>query len=186
MTSRTSTKATRLLANVQKGDALAAEQLIEMVYGELREVAAVQLSREPAGHTLQPTALVNEAFVKLIDQQHVDWQGRTHFLAIGAQAMRRILVDHARRKKRQKRGGERARSSLDETLTVSRYDPEDVLAVHEVLKELQELNPRQAEIVELRFFGGLTAAEVADHFGISKSTVDREWALERELGCEAS
>ncbi len=171
--------ATRLLGRVHAGDKLAAQELIELVYDELREVAAAQLRQEPLGHTLQPTSLVHEAFIKLIDQERVDWQGRTHFLAIGAQAMRRILVDHARQKNRQKRGHGRKRTTFDESLTVSRYSGEDVIAIHELLKDLQELNERQALIVELRFFGGMTAVEVSEHLGVSKSTIDREWRLAR-------
>ena len=163
----------------QGGDKLAADQLIQLVYDELRAVAATQLRREPAGHTLQPTSLVHEAFIKLIGQQQIDWRGRTHFLAIGAQAMRRILVDHAQHNKRQKREGERQRKTFDETLTISSSNPDDVLALHDVLHELKKLNPRQAEIVELRFFGGMTATEVSEHLCLSKSTVDREWRLAR-------
>lgn len=170
---------THLLGRVTGGDKLAAEQLIQLVYDELRAVAAAQLRQEPADLTLQPTSLVHEAFIKLIDQERVDWQGRTHFLAIGAQAMRRILVDHARQKNRQKRGQGRKRVVFDELITVSRYSSDDVLAVNEVLQDLQTLNPRQAEIVELRFFGGMTAVEVSEHLNLSKSTIDREWRLAR-------
>ena len=180
MSSNQGKTATQLLDRARTGDKLAADRLIQLVYDELREVAVAQLRREPAaGHTLQPTSLVHEAFIKLIAQERVDWRGRTHFLAIGAQAMRRILVDHARYRKRHKREGGRKRATFDELLTVSRYSPDDVIAVHDVLKDLQELNPRQAEIVELRFFGGMTSAEVSDHLGLSKSTIDREWRLAR-------
>jgi len=171
--------ATRLLGRVRGGDKFAADQLIELMYDELREVAAAQLRQESPGHTLQPTSLVHEAFIKLIDQERVDWRGRTHFLAIGAQAMRRILVDHARRKKRRKRGRGLKRATFDELLTISRHSPDDVIAVHEALIDLQEVNPRHATIVELRFFGGMTAAEVSEHLGVSKSTVDREWRVAR-------
>ena len=179
MSSSHDKSATRLLHRASGGDKLAADQLIELVYDELREVEAAQLRREPANHTLQPTSLVHEVFIKLIDQEQVVWHGRTHFLAIGAQAMRRILVDHARRNKRLKREGARKRLSFDELLTISRFRTDDVLAIHEALKELQVLNPRQSEIVELRFFGGMTAVEVSEHLGVSKSTVDREWRIAR-------
>jgi RNA polymerase sigma factor (TIGR02999 family) len=179
MNSVPGTDATGLLRRAHGGDKLAADQLVDLVYDELREMAAAQLRQEPPGHTLQPTSLVHEAFIKLIDQERVEWQGRTHFLAVGAQAMRRILVDHARRKKRQKRGRGRKRTTFDELLTVSRYDPDDVVAVHEVLADLEALNSRQARIVEARFFASMTAAEVAEHLGISKSTVDREWRVAR-------
>jgi RNA polymerase sigma factor (TIGR02999 family) len=170
---------TQLLGRARRGDQPAAEQLIKLVYDELREVAAAQLRLESPGHTLQPTSLVHEAFIKLIDQERVDWQGRTHFLALGAQAMRRILVDHARGKKRKKRGHGRKRATVDELLTVSRHNPDDVVAVHEVLADLETLNPRQAQIVELRFFAGMTSGEVSDYLGVSKSTVDREWRVAR-------
>lgn len=170
---------TQLLARVQQRDASAAEQLMERVYDEFRAMAAAYLSREPAGHTLQPTALVHEAFLKLVDQDRVDWKGRSHFMAIGAQAMRRILVDHARQKGRAKRGGGRQRISLDEHLTVWPYNEHDVLDVDDALEQLARLDPRQAKIVELRFFGGLTAAEVAEYLAVSKATVDREWRVAR-------
>jgi RNA polymerase sigma factor (TIGR02999 family) len=122
---------------------------------------------------------VHEAFLRLIDQTHVDWQGRTHFLAIGAQAMRRILVDHARHRRRAKRGGERKRISFDDQIVLSPQHEGDLLAVDELLRELQEIDSRQAKIVELRFFGGMTSSEVAEYLGISKSTADREWRIVR-------
>ena len=173
------TDANALLARLSGGDRSAADALLDLVYDRFREMAAAQLSREPAGHTLQPTALVHEAFLKLIDQRRVAWKGRTHFLAVGAQAMRRILVDHARKKKRKKRGGGRQPISLSEELTVSARQDEDVLAVDDALSELAEIDPRQAKIVEMRFFAGMTSAEVAEHLGVSKTTVDREWRIVR-------
>jgi RNA polymerase sigma factor (TIGR02999 family) len=145
------------------------------LYDDFRRVAAAQLRREPPGHTLQPTALVHEAFLRLIDQSRVQWQGRTHFIAVGAQAMRRILVDHARASKRVKRGGERRRVELDDRITVSPRDSEDVIAIDDALQVLATLDPRQAKIVELRFFGGMTNDEVATFLGISRATVDRQW-----------
>lgn len=171
--------ASHLLGRARSDDKFAAEQLRQLLYEELREVAAAQLRHEPAGHTVQPTSLVHEAFIKLIDQDRVDWRGCTHFLAIGAQAMRRSLVDHARRRNRQKRGRGRNRTAFADSLTVSRESPDDVIAVNELLQDLQALNPRQAEIVELHFFGGMTAVEVSEHLGVSKSAVDREWRLAR-------
>lgn len=171
--------ADRLLARLGEGDRSAADELLVLVYDRFREMAAAQLSREAPGHTLQPTALVHEAYLKLIDQSRVDWKGRTHFLAIGAQAMRRVLVDHARTKNREKRGGGRQRISLKEELTVSAGEDEDILAVDDALVELAKIDPRQAKIVELRFFAGMTAAEVAEHLGVSKATVDREWRVTR-------
>jgi RNA polymerase sigma factor (TIGR02999 family) len=170
---------TTLLTRARGGDRAAADELIQLLYDELRRMAGAYLKQEPAGITLQPTALVHEAFLKLIDQKHVDWKGRTHFLAIGAQAMRRILVDQARKRNRVKRGAGRHRVLLDEQLTLSPQREEDLLAVDEVLADLAEIDPRQAEIVELRFFGGMTAAEVAEYLGVSKSTVDREWRVVR-------
>jgi RNA polymerase sigma factor (TIGR02999 family) len=170
---------TNLLQRAIENEDAASEKLAELLYDELRKMAASQLSREPKNHTLNPTALAHEAFVRLIDQNRVQWRGRTHFLAVGAQAMRRILVDHARRKQRAKRGGDWRRVSLPEHLTLSLNDSDDVLAVHEALQQLADLDARQARIVELRFFGGLTAAEAADHLGLSKPTVDREWRAAR-------
>jgi RNA polymerase sigma factor (TIGR02999 family) len=171
--------ATSLLNRATGGERDAADQLMELVYEEFREMAAAYLRREPLELTLQPTALVHEAFLRLIDQTDVDWQGRTHFLAIGAKAMRRILIDHARRRRRTKRGGERTRISFDDQIVLSPEQDEDLLAVDELLVDLQDIDPRQAAIVELRFFGGMTSAEVADYLGISKSTADREWRVVR-------
>jgi RNA polymerase sigma-70 factor (ECF subfamily) len=170
---------TRLLNALTAGDREAADQLMPLVYDQLRKIAGEYFRREPPGHTLQPTALVHEAYVKLVDQRHVHWRGRTHFLAVGAQLMRRILVDHARSKGRAKRGGGRLRITLDEAVAVSRGSDEDVLAVHEALEKLAKLDPRQARIVELRFFGGLTVQEVADALGVSKRTVESEWTMIR-------
>ncbi len=169
----------QLLDRVTGGEPHAAEQLMELVYDEFREMAETHLRREAPGHTLQPTALVHEAFLRLIDQTQVDWKGRTHFLAIGSKAMRRVLVDHARRRRREKRGGGRQRINLDEQLILSPRHDEDLLAVNDLLAELEELDPRQANIVELRFFGGMSSGEVAEHLGVSKSTVDREWRVVR-------
>jgi RNA polymerase sigma factor (TIGR02999 family) len=153
--------------------------LIELLYDEFRHMAAAYLRREPEGITLQPTALVHEAFLKLVDQKRVDWKGRTHFLAVGAQAMRRILVDQARKRKRAKRGFGRRRVVLNEQLALSTHNDRQLLAVDEALAELATIDPRQAEIVELRFFGGMTLAEVAAYLGVSKGTVDREWRMTR-------
>jgi RNA polymerase sigma factor (TIGR02999 family) len=149
------------------------------------------LRQEVPGHTLQPTALVNEAYMKLVDQTRVDWQGRTHFFAVGAKMMRRILVDHARKKKRVKRGGGIHRVSLSDDVQVSKNNDEDVLAIEEALEKLAEQDPRQAQIVELRFFGGLTVAEVAQVLNVSKRTIESEWTilkawLRRELSGEST
>ena len=169
----------RLLESLSEGKSSAANELMPLVFGELRSLAARLLSRERPGHTLQPTELVNEAFLRLVNQKRVTWQGRTHFFAIGAQAMRRILVDHARSKLRKKRGQRPLRVELTEKLLISSENIEDVLAVDEALEKLAELDPRQARIVELRFFGGLTVAEVAEAIGVSKRTVEAEWTMVR-------
>ncbi len=170
---------TRLLEDLQRGDPLAAEQLWRAVYDEFRRLAAGYLDRERKNHTLQPTALVHEAYLKLVDQDRADWSGRTHFYAVGAQAMRRILVDHARKHQAAKRGGGRPRITLDEGLVAESRRDEDLLALEDALVRLNELDPQQAKIVELRFFGGLTVAEVAEVLGMSKRSVEREWTMVR-------
>jgi len=166
-----------------------AERLMSIVYDDLRHLAGNYLRRETPGHTLQPTALVNEAFLKLVDQTRVNWQGKTHFFAVGAEIMRRILVDHARAKKRQKRGGDRQRIALHDDVKISTQGDEDVLAVDEAIVKLAKRDLRQAKIIELRFFGGLTVSEVAEVLGVSKRTVEAEWTmirawLRRELSNE--
>ena len=170
---------TEMLSAIASGDSRAADELLPLVYDEFHRLAEGYLRRESPGHTLQPTALVNEAYLKLVDQSHANWKGRTHFFAIGAQAMRRILVDHARGKHREKRGGGLHRIALDEEMSVSPRRDEDLVELDEALNKLAKLDPRQARIVELRFFGGLTVAEVADVLGVSKRTVENEWTMVR-------
>jgi len=177
---------TRLLAEHRDGREGALAELMPLVYDELRAVAARHMRRERDGHTLQPTALVNEAYMRLVDQTRVDWQGRTHFLAVASTAMRRLLIDHARARGRDKRGGERVRVDLDESVNVVEPDDEAVLAVHEALERLEALDARQARVVELRYFGGLGVDEVAEALGVSRRTVEAEWThakawLQREL-----
>lgn len=178
---------TRLLALWSSGDASALERLAPLVYEELRTLAGRLLRGERAGHTLQPTALVNEAFLRLAGGRTVDWKGRTHFFAVAARAMRRILVDHARTRLAGKRGGGATRISLTETpLSVPAPDV-DVLALDEALERLAGLDPGQARVVELRFFAGLSVEETAEAIGASPATVKREWSsarawLFRELG----
>ncbi|HQU41409.1 MAG: hypothetical protein B7Z73_09235 [Planctomycetia bacterium 21-64-5] len=155
------------------------DELVPLVYDELRRLAASYLRHESPGNTLQPTALVHEAFLKLAEQRRVDWQGRTHVLAIGAKAMRRILVDHAKRKRRVKHGGGLKRILLEETAALSPQRDEDLLAVDEALEKLAGIDERQATIVELRFFGGMTVEEVAEALGVSKRTVESEWTMVR-------
>lgn len=164
-------------------------ELMPLVYPELRRLAYHYLQRERPDHTLQPTALVHEAFLKLVDQTRVQWKGRSHFFAVGAQAMRRLLVDHARGAGRAKRGGEARRVTLGAAAAVmDREDlaPAELLALHEALEKLAELDARQARIVELRFFSGLKVAEIASLLGISARTVEGDWTharawLRREL-----
>jgi len=170
---------THTLCEAASGDREAAQRLFQMLYDPLRLMAGRYLRRERPGHTFSPTALVHEAYLKLIDQNRVDWRGRTHFLGVSAQIMRRILVDHARGRGRGKRGGGRIRVHLDEHLALSPSRDEDLLAVDEALEELARLDPRQAAIVEMRFFGGLTVEEVATVLGVSKRTVEGEWTVIR-------
>ena len=179
MALHSASKTTEFLRELSAGDSSAADRLMPLVYTELREIAQGCLRRERPGHTLQPTALVHEVFLKLVDQTGVDYRGRTHFLAVSAQAMRRILVDHARARARDKRGGGRPRIELDESLTVSARRDEDLLALDEALEKLAQLDPRQAKIVELRFFGGLTVEDVAEALGVSKRTIESEWTMVR-------
>lgn len=179
MTHKRPEQTTELLAAISDGDREAADRLMTLLYEEFRRLAARYLNRERSDITLQPTALVHEAFLRLVNQQNVDWQGRTHFFAIGAQAMRRILVDHARRKQSEKHGGGRHRIELDDQMTISKKRDEDLLAIDDALEVLSKIDPRQAKIVELRFFGGLTVAEVAEVLGVSKRTVENEWTMVR-------
>jgi RNA polymerase sigma-70 factor (ECF subfamily) len=177
---------TQLLEETAQGRRDAADRLMLLVYDELHELAHRHLGREPAEATLQTTALVHEAYLRLVDQSRVVWQGRTHFFAIGAQALRRALVDHARGRLRDKRGGGRLRLELKEDVALAPGRSEDVLAVDEALVRLAALDPRQARIVELRFFAHLGVAEVAEALGVSKRTVEAEWTaakawLRREL-----
>jgi len=166
-----------ILAELSQGDRRGADELLPLLYQEFREMASRLFRQERRDHTLQPTALVHEAYMKLVDQRRVDWQGRTHFMAVGAQAMRRILIDHARGHKRLKRGGGRALVSLDEDLAPAASRPVDAVDLADALQRLQILDPRQARIVELRFFGGLTVAEVAEVLGVSKRTVEGDWTM---------
>lgn len=159
---------TQVVGDVASGRQGASERLFVLLYDVFHDMAQRYLRVEKVGHTLSPTALVHEAYLKLVDQNQVDWQGKTHFLAIGAQAMRRILVDYARQKKRIKRGGRLQRIVLDEQVALSPQRDEDLLALDEALGKLAQVDPRQAAIVELRFFGGLNVAEVAAVLGVSK------------------
>ncbi|MEM6992223.1 MAG: sigma-70 family RNA polymerase sigma factor [Myxococcota bacterium] len=170
---------TQLLADACAGDERAYDRVLPVVYDELRALAQSMMRQERADHTLQATALVHEAYLKLVDQSRVQWDNRAHFFALAAQAIRRILVDHARAKRRDKRGGGAPKLELPAELAASYDDQVDVVAVDAALQELSERNARQAKIVELRFFGGLTVAEVADVTGASRRTVEREWRFAR-------
>jgi RNA polymerase sigma factor (TIGR02999 family) len=179
MKSSRSSRVTQLLEEFEPGDCHAGEQLFADVYTELRAVAARYLHRERKSHTLQPTALVHEAYLKLVGPTRVDWQGRAHFLATAAHAMRQILVDHARRHRAAKRGGNRHRIALDDNLVIESGRDVDLLALEDALSKLAKLDPRQAQMIELRFFGGLDIAEVAKVMGMSKRSVEREWTMVR-------
>jgi RNA polymerase sigma factor (TIGR02999 family) len=170
---------TETLARVASGEREAADRLLPLVYDQLHRLAGSMLNREAPGNTLQPTALVHEAYLRMANQTRVDWQGKTHFFAIGAKMMRRILVDHARGKGRQKRGGEMPRIPLADDLCVTNRNQEDVLAVEDALIKLAKLDPRQAQIVELRFFGGMTVEQVAEVLQLSKRTIESEWTMVR-------
>jgi RNA polymerase sigma-70 factor, ECF subfamily len=165
---------TLLLNKLAAGDQKAASELVPLIYEELRRLAARHLSHERPDHTLQATALVHEAYVKLAAQKDAKWQNRAQFFGVASQAMRRILVDYARGKQRIRRGGKQHKVPLDEVLLVSPGSSEEVLAVHESLSRLETLDSRQARIVELRYFGGLKVEEIAEVVGISGKTVMRE------------
>jgi RNA polymerase sigma factor (TIGR02999 family) len=170
---------TQLLAAWGEGDQNALDRLIPAVYGELRRIAGNFMRRQNKANTLQASALVNEAFLRLVDSNKVNWQGRTHFFAVSAQLMRRVLVDAARRRNSQKRGGDRMRITLDERIDVPNSDETDLIALDEALVRLAELNPRHSRIVELRYFGGLTEQQIADALNVSERTVRRDWSLAR-------
>lgn len=167
---------TQLLDAWSAGDPEALSDLMPLVVSELHEMAARYMRREGPGQTLQPTALVNEVYLRLIGRRTVRWQNRAHFFAFAGQSMRRILVDRARHKRAIKRGSGSAKISLDEVLDFAQDQDLDLIAVDEALKALAEVDPRRAKIVELRFFGGLSVEETAEVLGISKSTVKREWS----------
>ena len=171
---------TQLLVKWGAGDQAALDKLMPLVYGELRRLANNYLRRERANHTLQPTALVNEAYMRLVDQRNARWQNRAQFFGVAAQLMRRILVDHARLHQAQKRGGsDQQRLSLTDVDRVAEKPDIDLLALHEALNELSEVDPQQGRIVELKFFGGLSIEETAEVLGIGHATVERDWKMAR-------
>jgi RNA polymerase sigma factor (TIGR02999 family) len=176
---------TRILSAIEQGDPHAAEQLLPLVYDELRQLAAARLSREKPGQTLQATALVHEVYLRLLTsaegsstaQQH--WSGRAHFFAAAAEAMRRILVDQARRKLSLRHGGDCQRHAIEDQEIAAPEPSDDLLAVHEALERFQIVDPVAAQIVKLRYFAGMTIPQAADALGMSTSTVDRSWAYAR-------
>lgn len=159
------------------GDAAALDKLIPVVYQELRRMADQYLRREDLSHSLQPTALVHEAYLRLIDQTKVEWQNRAHFFGVAAQMMRRILIDHAKTKHRLKRGGTAIKVSLDENVNISQERATELIALDDALQELAQMDERKSRIVELRYFGGLSVDETAQVLGVSDKTVMRDWNL---------
>jgi len=175
MTTPSSQEITQLLLAWSDGDQAALEKLTPLVYAELRRLAKGYMLGERPGHTLQTTALINEAYLRLIDWKNVRWQGRAHFFGVAAQLMRRILVDFARARHYAKRGGAAQQVSLDEAITIHEDRGAELIALDEALERLAEIDPRKSQIVELRFFGGLSAKETAEALQVSLRTVEREW-----------
>jgi RNA polymerase sigma factor (TIGR02999 family) len=173
------TEFTQLLVNWRNGDKSALDQMTPVVYEELRRLARFFLAAERSDHTLQPTALVHEAYVRLVDQHAVDWKNRAHFLGVAASMMRRILINHARARQAAKREGFTQAISLEDALGVFTNPRIDVLALNRALQELTEMDPQQGRVVELRYFGGLTIEETAEVMEISPATVKREWSTAR-------
>lgn len=169
---------TRLLQNLNAGDTQAVDALVPLVYSELRKLAAHYLKSEREGHTLQPTALVHEAFLKLVEQETA-WQNRNHFFAMAANLMRRILVDYARSYKAEKRGGAAEKVSLEDAFVFVKEKPAEMIALDEALEELAKIDARRAKVVELKFFGGLQTDEIAEVLGVHPNTVLRDWNLAR-------
>ena len=171
---------TQILGRIEAGDAHAADRLLPLVYDELRSLAAQRMAQESPDHTLQPTALVHEAYLRLVDVNEAQqWNSRGHFFAAAAEAMRRILVEDARAKRRLKRGGDRQRVALTEDLAVSKGTDVDLIALDEALSRLAADSPEQAELVKLRYFGGLTIPEAAHVLGVSEATAERYWTYAR-------
>jgi RNA polymerase sigma factor (TIGR02999 family) len=177
MTAFSPNEVTQLLLDWSEGDKAALDRLMPLVYDELRRLARYYMRRERPGHTMQTTALVNEAYLRLIDQKSVRWQNRAHFFGIASQMMRRILVDHARSRHYAKRGGGAEKVSLDEAMIVSEERASDVVALDDALKSLEAIDQRKSQIVEMRFFGGLSIEETAEVLGVSPGTVMRDWTL---------
>jgi len=180
MTTEQPSPATEILSGLGHTDpSVVAARLLPLVYAELRKLAANYLRHERKGHTLSPTALVHEAFLRLVDQSRVDWQGKTHFLAVGADAMRRILIDHARARQRDKRGGDWRRVAFDHTVSELALLDVDLIDFRDALATLAALDKRQARVVELRLFAGLSMEEIATVLQVSKRTVEGDWTHAR-------
>ena len=170
---------TRLLNSIEKGDPTAASELLPLVYNELRRLATYKMSHEPPGQTLQPTALVHEAWLRLAGKEDVKWEGRAHFFGAAAEAMRRILIDNARRKRARRHGGGHHRIDLEEVDIAAEIPSEELLGVNEALEEFTKVDPKKAELVKLRYFAGLTIEETAELLGISAPTAKRWWTFAR-------
>jgi RNA polymerase sigma factor (TIGR02999 family) len=168
---------------IEKGDARAADELLPIVYKELRRLAAQKMSHEPPGQTLQATALVHEAYIRLVGAENQNWDSRGHFFAAAAEAMRRILIENARRKKSLKYGGDRQRVDLDKVNPSIQGPSDDLIALDEALERLSKIDKVKAELVKLRYFAGLTGEQAAELLGISQSTADRYWAYARSWLC---
>jgi RNA polymerase sigma factor (TIGR02999 family) len=166
---------TQMLVDWRNGDKQALDRLMPLVYGELRRIASRYMRRERESHTLQTTALVNEAYLRMVGKNNVDWQNRAHFFAVAAQVMRHLLIDHARARERVRRGADPQQISLDNEALVSEQKGEALLALDEALTKLAKIDERKVKIVELRYFGGLSAEETAEALGVSEITVKREW-----------
>jgi RNA polymerase sigma-70 factor (ECF subfamily) len=177
--SATPQNVTQLLLKWNRGDATALDALIPLVYNELRRLARYYLQQEKQGHTLSSTALVHEAYLRLVDQREVTWQNRAHFFGVASQMMRRILVDHARKRASAKRGGDALTLALDDAMTQPQQHELDLVALDEALVGLAKLDERQSRLVELRFFGGLSIEETSEVLGVSTPTVKRDWASAR-------
>jgi RNA polymerase sigma factor (TIGR02999 family) len=170
---------TRLLVELRSGNPEARDKLIPLVYTQLHRLAARYMRRERPDHTLQPTALVNEAYLRLVSQKVASWKDRAHFFGIAARLMRQILVDHARVRREEKRGGKAEKLPLDQALEFSPARSRELTELDDALKSLERVDPQQARVVELRFFGGLTVEETAEELGISPRTVKRDWGVAR-------
>jgi RNA polymerase sigma-70 factor, ECF subfamily len=183
MHNATESDATQILKSWSEGDQSAPERLVPLVYQELRRVAGDYLRHERSDHTLQATALVHEAYIKLIDQKRVDWKSRAHFCSIAAQLMRRVLMEHARAHNVEKRGGKMKKLYLDETRELSQERAPDLIALDDALKSFADTFPRESEVVEMKFFGGLETKEIAEVLHVSMKTVLRDWKFAKLWLC---